>query len=91
VNLQHLLAHATAMELLLFDAVDDARPAQAIRIDPIANRTYPLLARFRAGRAGQGKIYGYRVEGHPTRARLRFDYDRCSSTRTGVAWSCRMA
>ena len=40
VNFSIFSRHATAMELLLFDAVDDARPAQAIRIDPIANRTY---------------------------------------------------
>ena len=32
--------HATAVELLLFDGVDDARPARVIRIDPSTNRTY---------------------------------------------------
>ena len=32
--------HATAVELLLFDHVDDARAARVIRIDAAANRTY---------------------------------------------------
>src|SRR5919109_4193860 len=32
--------HATGIELLLFDGVDDARPARVIRLDPSTNRTY---------------------------------------------------
>jgi isoamylase len=32
--------HATGIELLLFDCVDDARPARVISIDPGSNRTY---------------------------------------------------
>ena len=32
--------HATAVELLLFDGVEDVRPARLIRIDPSTNRTY---------------------------------------------------
>ena len=31
--------HATGIVLLLFDDVDDAQPARAIRIDPASNRT----------------------------------------------------
>src|SRR5437867_12678330 len=54
--------HATGMELLLFDRVDDARPARAIRINPSTNRTYHYWHVFVPGvRAGQ--IYGFRVEG----------------------------
>lgn len=31
---------AASVELLVFDRDDDARPARAIRLDPIRNRTY---------------------------------------------------
>src|SRR4030095_12995323 len=32
--------HAAGIELLLFDCVDDARPARVISINPASNRTY---------------------------------------------------
>jgi voltage-gated potassium channel Kch len=54
--------HATAIELLLFDCVDDARPARVIRIDPSTNRTYHYSHVF-VPRVKAGQIYGYRVEG----------------------------
>ena len=54
--------HATAIELLLFDRVDDARPARVIRIDPATNRTYHYWHVFVPG-VKAGQIYGYRVEG----------------------------
>src|SRR5262245_61739491 len=65
--------HATAIDLLLFDCVDDARPARVIRIDPSTNRTYHYWHLFVPGvRAGQ--IYGYRVEGPFDPANgMRFD------------------
>ena len=65
--------HATAIELLLFDCVDDARPARVIRIDPSTNRTYHYWHVFVPGvRAGQ--IYGYRVEGpYDPSSGMRFD------------------
>src|SRR6201997_3224098 len=51
--------HATGVELLLFDCVDDARPARVIRI---SSRTYHYWHVFVPGiKAGQ--IYGYRVDG----------------------------
>src|SRR5262245_11396853 len=65
--------HATGIELLLFDGVDDARPKHVISIDPTTNRTYHYWNIFVPGvRAGQ--IYGYRVNGtfDPTRG-TRFD------------------
>jgi glycogen operon protein len=40
VNFSLFSRHASAVELLLFDHVDDDRPARAIRIDPTTNRTY---------------------------------------------------
>lgn len=65
--------HATGVELLLFDRVDDAKAARAIRLDPAANRTYHYWHAFVPG-VTAGQIYGYRVEGpvDPS-VGLRFD------------------
>ena len=65
--------HAAGVELLLFDRALDAQPARAIRLDPVANRTYHYWHAFVPGlRAGQ--IYGYRVEGPWAPANgMRFD------------------
>src|SRR5215467_8596433 len=54
--------HATGIELLLFDRVDDGRPARVIRIDPSTNRTYHYWHVFVPG-VKTGQIYGYRVDG----------------------------
>ena len=55
--------HATGVELLLFDRVDDgADAARMIRIDPVANRTYHYWHVFVPG-VNPGQLYGYRVEG----------------------------
>jgi isoamylase len=65
--------HATGIELLLFDRVDDARPSRVIRIDPAANRTYHYWHLFVPG-VKSGQLYGYRVEGPFDPARgMRFD------------------
>jgi glycogen operon protein len=65
--------HATGVELLLFDAVDDARPARVIRLDPVANRTYHYWHAF-VPAVSAGQLYGYRVEGPSDPAMgLRFD------------------
>jgi len=54
--------HATVIELLLFDGVEDARPARVVHIDSSTNRTYHYWHVFVPGvRAGQ--IYCYRAEG----------------------------
>ena len=65
--------HATGIELLLFNCVDDARPARVIRIDSSTNHTYHYWHVFVPGvRAGQ--IYGYRVEGaFDPSSGMRFD------------------
>jgi glycogen operon protein len=53
---------ATRVDLLLFDKVESAKPAQVIALDPNDNRTYFYWHTFVPGiRAGQ--IYGYRVQG----------------------------
>lgn len=65
--------HATAVELLLFDCLEDAKPARVISIDPATNRTYHHWHIFVPG-VKAGKIYGYRVHGayDPTSG-MRFD------------------
>ncbi len=68
--------HATGIELLLFDRVDDRRPARVIPIDPVTNRQYHYWHTFVAGvRAGQ--IYGYRGLGpFDPASGQRFDPDK---------------
>jgi glycogen operon protein len=62
VNFSVFSKNCTAVELLLFDAPDDARPARTIRLDPARNRTFYYWHAFLPGiRAGQ--LYGYRVRG----------------------------
>jgi len=76
VNFSVCSRSATGMELLLFDGVDDARPARAVRIDPATNRTYHYWYVF-VPDVRPGQIYGYRVEGPSDHARgLRFDGDK---------------
>jgi isoamylase len=62
VNFSVYSAGATAVELLLFDAVDDPRPARVITLDPIRHRTHHYWHCFVPG-LGAGQIYGYRVHG----------------------------
>src|ERR1043165_5378172 len=54
--------HATAIDILLFDCVEDARPARVIRIDCSTNRTYHYWRVFVPG-VKAGQIYGYRAKG----------------------------
>jgi glycogen operon protein len=62
VNFSVFSKHATGVELLLFDRVDDAKAACVIRMDPAAYRTYHYWHVFVPGLTA-GQIYGYRVEG----------------------------
>jgi isoamylase len=62
VNFSVFSKHATGIELLLFDDVDDTQATRVIRIDPASNRTGHYWHVFVPGiKAGQ--IYGYRAEG----------------------------
>jgi glycogen operon protein len=73
VNFSVFSRHATGVELLLFDGVDDAKPASVLRLDPAANRTYYYWHAF-VPNARPGQLYGYRVEGPFDPARgMRFD------------------
>src|SRR5258705_834812 len=68
--------HATGIELLFFDCVDDAQPARVIRINPSTNHTYHYWHVFVPG-VTAGQIYGYRVEGpFDPRSGMRFDPDK---------------
>jgi isoamylase len=65
--------HATGIELLLFDCVDDALPKRVISIDPAINRTYHYWHIFVPG-VKAGQIYGYRAKGaFDPRSGRRFD------------------
>lgn len=76
VNFSLFSRDATAVELLLFDRVDDATPSRAITLDPRRNRTYHYWHVFVPG-IGAGQLYGYRVGGpnDPKRG-LRFDGEK---------------
>ena len=62
VNFSLFSRHATAVELLLFEGVDDPRPSRVIRLEPTVNRTYFYWHVFVPG-VRPGQLYGYRVEG----------------------------
>ena len=65
--------NASAVELLFFDRVDDARPSRVVRIDPATHRTSHYWHRFVPG-VNPGQLYGFRVEGPWDPANgLRFD------------------
>jgi len=73
VNFSVFSKNATGVELLLFDHVDDTRPARVIPIDPSSNRTYHYWHMF-VPDVGAGQIYGYRVDGPSDPANgMRFD------------------
>jgi isoamylase len=73
VNFSAFSKHATEIDLLLFDTVDDAIPQRVITLDPVTNHTYHYWHVFVPG-LQPGQIYGYRVRGpfEPARG-LRFD------------------
>jgi glycogen operon protein len=62
VNFSVFSKHATGIDLLLFDHVDDAKPQRVIDVSPVANHTYHYWHAFVPGlKAGQ--IYGFRAHG----------------------------
>src|SRR5258705_5004631 len=73
VNFSVYSRHATGIELLLFDGVDDAKAARAIRLDPSTNRTYHYWHVF-VPDVRPGQLYAYRVEGpFDPSSGMRFD------------------
>jgi glycogen operon protein len=76
VNFSVFSKNATAVEVLLFDRVEDPRPARVISLDPRKNRTYHYWHCFVPG-LERGRLYGYRAVGpfEPQQG-LRFDPEK---------------
>ncbi|MGA2404272.1 MAG: glycogen debranching enzyme, partial [Syntrophobacteraceae bacterium] len=76
VNFSIFSKHSTAVELLLFERVDDPKPSRVVTLDPRTNRTYHYWHTFVPG-VKAGQLYAYRVRGPyaPERG-LRFDPDK---------------
>src|SRR6059036_1361845 len=73
VNFSVFSRHATGVEVLLFDGVDDTKAASVVRLDPSANRTYHYWHVF-VPNVRPGQLYGYRVEGpFDPSSGMRFD------------------
>jgi glycogen operon protein len=73
VNFSVFSRNASAVELLLFDREDDARPERVIAMDPEKNRTYHYWHAL-VTEIGSGQLYGYRVHGPFDPANgMRFD------------------
>lgn len=62
VNFSLYAADATAVTLLLFDAVDSTEPIETIQLDPAINRTFQFWHAYVRG-AAPGLHYAYRVDG----------------------------
>jgi glycogen operon protein len=62
VNFSVFSKHATGVQLLLFDRVDDAKAARVVRLDPSANHTYHYWHVF-VPNVLPGQLYGYQVDG----------------------------
>lgn len=73
VNFSLFSRHATAVEILLFEQVDDVTPSQSIAFDPVQMRSYHYWHAF-VPRLKAGQLYAYRVTGPEMPGRgLRFD------------------
>jgi glycogen operon protein len=62
VNFSVFSRRAIGIDLLLFDRVEDGRPARVIGLDPVANRTYHYWHVYVPG-LEPGQIYGFRAHG----------------------------
>ena len=68
--------HAEALELLLYDAVDDAEPVRVVALDPHKDRTGDYW-HVRVPGLSPGQLYAWRAKGPVDAARsLRFDGDK---------------
>jgi isoamylase len=73
VNFSVYSKNAAAVDLLLFDRAEDARPSRSIPLDPGVQRTYFYWHVF-VPHLQPGQIYGYRVSGpYEPEKGLRFD------------------
>ena len=77
--------HATRVDLLLFDAVDAARPARTVVLEPPRHRTYHYWHALVPG-LGPGQLYAYRAYGPAAPERgLRFDAEKVLFDPYGLA------
>ena len=76
VNFSLFSKNATAIDLLLFDTVDDPQPARVITLDSRSNRTFHFWHVYVAG-IKPGQLYAYRAHGPfaPDKG-LRFNPDK---------------
>src|ERR1019366_8523033 len=73
VNFSVFSRDAAAIELLLFEREDDARPPHVIELDPVTNRSYHYWHAF-VPEIQPGQLYGYRARGRFDPAHgMRFD------------------
>src|SRR3954452_20372520 len=85
VNFSVFARRAELIELLLYDEVDAAKPAQVIPLDPLRHRTYHYWHAFVPDLA-PGQLYGYRARGpEASRDALRFDGDKVLLDPYGLA------
>jgi isoamylase len=93
VNFSLFSRSGSGVELLLFDQVEDAKPARVVTLDPVKNRTYHYWHTAVKG-VRPGQIYGYRVCGKHDQCKLLLDpygrgvtvprnYDRWAGAREG--------
>ena len=76
VNFSLFAKHSTAVQLLLFDDVNAAKPSRIVDLGPIASRSYHYWHVFVPG-VTAGQIYAYRVWGPFDPARgFRFNPDK---------------
>ena len=73
VNFSVFSRDAEAIELLLFDRVDDPKPSRIIPLDPKKNRTYHYRHLF-VPSLKPGQVYGYRTIG-PFKPRKGFRFN----------------
>src|SRR5215468_1328977 len=87
-NFSVFAKQATAVELLLFDGVNQPAPARVVDLDPNVNRTYHYWHSFVPG-VTAGQLYGYRVAGpfDPPQG-LRFDPDKLLLDPYGKCIAC---
>ena len=76
VNFSVFSKSSTGVDLLLFNAVNDAQPARVLALDPGKNRTAHYWHAYVPG-LQPGQIYSYRVRGaSDPHSGLRFDPDK---------------
>jgi isoamylase len=76
VNFSVYSKHSTELQLLLFDHVDDERPARVVPLDPAKHRSYHYWHVF-VPDLKPGQVYGYRARGPRAPERgLTYDPDK---------------